>query len=252
MERIPLGSTALIVSRLCLGLENTDTKHARQMLRDALAEEVTWWDFAPDTSGAAVREVLQEEDRARMVLSAQSAARTYQEVTTALVTHLAELQTEYLDILFLRDVENLDDLKAREDAVAAMLEAKARGGVLKLGVHTMHPEVMHCVGEDARFDVLMASLGNPGPLKFDWREQIESSTRHAYDAGRGVVLSDILQGQAGHEDPQGVLQWAASQSAVASLRFAPASNVELHELVHFLCERQIEPHRLQFLWHKAA
>lgn len=252
MERIPLGATSLSVSRLCLGVENADLAHITPLLREATAQGSNWWDIFGGTHVSALREVALSQNRQSLVLSAHCSARSYQQVMDSLLHHLANVQSDYLDILFLNDVRSLDDLTAREDAIAALQEAKSRGAIRATGIYTHDPQVMCEVGSARHVDVLMASMENEGLASNDWLPQVDAALHAVYQAGCGIVLTDILRGRLAQTNPAHALNWAISHPDVHAVRFAAATTAELRAVTRLLETRTVEEQSLQFLWRKAA
>lgn len=252
MELIPLGSTSLKASRLCLGFEGVKVKQIPPLLREAVALGVNWLDFSSEEQETAVRAILHEQQRDGLVLSIHTTAHGQQELHQDVQQHLAALQVDCVEILFLDEVNELTELAAREDAITAMLEVKSQGAVRALGLQTHNPEVMRRSGADYRFEVLMASMDDRSYSKANAQPQIDAAIHVAHNRGHAVVVSDLIAGRAGHFDPLGILEWAVNVPYVQSLRFSPSSTKELQALVQFIAIRRAELQELEFLWSRAA
>lgn len=215
--------TGLTVSRLCYGTEpftfkkgpegakaqgDVDPPEGGRRLAEALRLGVNFWDTSDDYgTHPHVAEGLKLVTRSRVVVADKTNAHTYEEGLRALELSLADLGTEYVDVMFLhivppRPVERLDasdrpyvsgPLSARTGALKAFLEAKETGRVKATALSTHSTETLRQVLDVPDIDVVCAPLNVAGAYLDDGTQQDRlDALRALHDDGRFVYVIKIL------------------------------------------------------------
>jgi len=215
--------TGLTVSRLCYGTEpftfkkgpdgakaqgDVDPPEAGRRLAEAYRLGVNFWDTSDDYgTHPHIAEGLRRVPRDQVVVADKTNAHTYEEGLRALELSLADLGTEYVDIMFLhivppRPVERLDavdrpyvsgPLSARAGALRAFLEAKETGMVKATALSTHSTETLRQVLEVPEIDVVCAPLNMAGAYLDDGSQQDRlDALRALHDDGRFVYVIKIL------------------------------------------------------------
>lgn len=216
METVSYGNTPLNVSRLCIGTGHfksayPDPEDGGRFLETVLERGVTFWDTAESYgSHPHVAAAFRRIDRSRVVLQTKTTEPTYEKAAERIEAALADLGTDYLDVILLHGVNGPRDLKNREGALQAMLEAKAAGKVRVVGcsTHIYTGPVMEAVLACPELEVILATVNKGGimlegsildsdpsaprdPEHPSMAEHIEQ-VRRAYEAGRGISIMKII------------------------------------------------------------
>ena len=223
MQRVHLGNTKLIVSRLCFGTEpftikkgpdgmksqgDLTPKEGGKTLRDALRIGVNFWDTSDDYgTHPHVAEGLQLVRRRDVVVADKTNALTFEEGEEALELALADLGTEYIDIMFLHNIPSKSiqrrdasgrlyvsgNLQERMGALKALSEAKDQGLISAVGLSTHSTAVLREALEVPEIEVVCTTLNKVAANIVDGslEEHIEA-IRNLKEAGKGVYVMKIL------------------------------------------------------------
>jgi 1-deoxyxylulose-5-phosphate synthase len=216
METVRYGNTPLNVSRLCIGTGHfktayPDPEDGGRFLQTVLESGVSFWDTAASYgSHPHVAAAFRMVDRSQVVLQTKTTEPTYEKAAERIDAALADLGTDYLDIILLHGVNSPRDLASREGALRAMLEAKAAGKVRVVGcsTHIYTGPVMEAVLGCPELEVVLATVNKGGimlegsivdpepgaprdPENPTMAEHIEQ-VRRLYEAGRGLSIMKII------------------------------------------------------------
>jgi len=232
LEYRQLGSTGLRVSRLgfgCIKFAQCKEPDVTAALHRALDLGVNFFDTARayGTSEEMIGRALAQR-RSEYVLATKSHGRSAAALTADLETSLRNLQTDYVDILFLHtvsDAETYEQVMGPGGGYEAAAKAKEQGKVAHIGV-SIHRDLatMRRAIESGAFAVLMAAYSvidqeGAGAL-------LPLAARH----GVGTVIMKPLSGGQLVSPPgpgglplspdpvvTGVLRWILSNPAVDSV-----------------------------------
>jgi aryl-alcohol dehydrogenase-like predicted oxidoreductase len=127
---------------------------ARDVVQEALAQGITYFDTAPAYSGsqAYLGSVWGDQPgaRSKVFQTSKSAERSYTGAMSDLERSLETLQTEFLDLWQIHDVRSEKDLhrlEAGDGALQAFIAARDQGLVKRVGVTGHHDPgiLLHCV-----------------------------------------------------------------------------------------------------------
>jgi aryl-alcohol dehydrogenase-like predicted oxidoreductase len=223
MQRIRLGETKLKVSRLCYGTEpftfkkgppgnksqgDIDPKEGGRRLREALKLGVNFWDTSDDYgTHPHVANALERLVRRNVVVADKTNVASKKEGWTALENSLKELNTEYIDLMFLhivppRKMRRTDSmglpyvsypLKERKGALKAFLEAKDTGQVKATALSTHDTGVLKELLEEPEIDVVCTPLNKSGDFVEGGTvaEHLEA-IQDLKDEGKGIYIVKVL------------------------------------------------------------
>ncbi|MBX3026796.1 aldo/keto reductase [bacterium] len=217
----PLGRTGATVSDIALGTGAIEGENGEAIARDAIERGVTYFDTAPDYSGAGSEEAMgraMKGHRDRMFvatkfctpdghLPAGSPVSAYME---AIEGSLRRLQTDHVDLVHIHacdEVERLLDPNAHE----AFDRLKEQGKVRFLGVSTHTPDlekVARAALASQRFDVMMLAYHHG-----IWAN-LDAIIHDAAAQGVGIVAMKTLKG-ARHQNLAAFRADAASYAQAA-------------------------------------
>ena len=216
METVSYGNTGLQISRLCIGcghLNNVypNPEDAVPLLLACLDRGVNFWDTAEGyKTHPHVAAAFKRIDRSRVVLQTKTSAREYDDCRQRIDADLAELGTDYIDVMFLHGVNSPRDLNERSGALRALLEAKAAGKVRHVGcsTHIFTGPVMDAVTDCDDLEVILCVANKTGmmlegsrvsadkdaprvPETVDYAAHLEQ-IRRAYEKGKGISIMKII------------------------------------------------------------
>ncbi|MCC6764794.1 MAG: aldo/keto reductase [Deltaproteobacteria bacterium] len=196
-----LGRTGAVVSDVALGTGAIRGENGEAIARDAIERGVTYFDTAPDYSGAGSEEAMgraMRGHRDRMFvatkfctprghLPAGSPVAAYME---AIEGSLRRLQTDHVDLVHVHACDEIDRL-LDPNAHEAFDRLKAQGKVRFLGVSTHTPDlerVARAAMDSRRFDVMMLAYHHG-----IWGN-LDAIIHEAAAQGIGIVAMKTLKG----------------------------------------------------------
>lgn len=222
-----LGKTGAHVLAVSLGGEGIlrttgRSKEAVPVILEALKLGVRYCDTAPayqqsqDYYGSAFREAGLAA-RERIFLASKVHARTRDEALRLLDDSLQRLGTTYLDLWQLHDLRDEDDLDAifeKGGALAAAIDAKARGLVRFVGLTGHHdPAILLTAMRRYPFDSVLCALNPADPRRIPFASSVVADARAR---GMGVVGMKVMAAGRILNDraatPAELIRYAASQA----------------------------------------
>jgi len=218
-----LGDTGLTVSRLCYGTEpftfkkgpdgaktqgDVPPQEGGRRLAEAYRLGVNFWDTSDDYgTHPHVAEGLRLVPRRSVVVADKTNAHTYEEGVQAVEHSLNDLDTEYVDVMFLHivppePVERRDaagrpyvsgPLSRRMGALNAFMDAKETGTVRATALSTHSTETLRQALEVPEIDVVCTTLNMAGAYIDDGTlEDRIDAIRDLHDDGRFLYVIKIL------------------------------------------------------------
>ena len=162
MRKIRLGRTGLMVTQTAFGalpIQRVDMETARAILRRAQEGGVNFFDTARSYTdseaklGAALAGVRDE-----IVLATKVSGKDRAAVSALLEASLAELKTDYVDILQLHNPRELPDPDDPQSAYAGLLEAKRAGQARFIGITNHRLDNALAAAESGLYDTVQYPL----------------------------------------------------------------------------------------------
>jgi aryl-alcohol dehydrogenase-like predicted oxidoreductase len=209
LERVPLGNTGLVVSRLAMGTGTVGTRNSSNQTRAGMKNFVEVFRrgyergarFSDMAEGYGsmpfVGEAIKGLPRENLVLL--SKIWTHPDDSPAQVPvrpkveeYLRQTGTDYLDVLLLHCLTAGDWDKTRTHYMEGLSRAKEDGLVRRVGISCHNLEAMRTAATHPWVDVIMARI-NPFGSKMDGPvAEVEEVLRLARDNGKGVVGMKIF------------------------------------------------------------
>lgn len=146
MEKVPLGNTGIMVSRLGIGTgtAHPSGKSAQSLMhRDefidlllyAYSRGIDFWDtaYAYDTH-EMISYALKRVDRSKIILSTKLSTIKEKDTIKYFEKSLKELNTDYVDICLLHGVRTQRELKTRAEALETLHKLKEKGYIRVVGL----------------------------------------------------------------------------------------------------------------------
>ncbi len=241
---VPLGRTGLILSRLGFGTvwmgphgDDLSPAVGAELLHQAFPLGVTFWDTSDDYgTHPHVARALQRVPREGVVLASKTT-----EAEGAVARILADLGTDYLDMLFMHGVD-LDWIEAAHQGLRLLQASREAGRVRAVGLSTHSAAVAREAASWPEVEVLMLPLNRTGICLPDyWIEDggIEAmlpAARQAAAVGKGVIAMKVYGCGTLAGEGREALAFAARLPFVHSLCIGIRSVEDLQQNVAWLEE----------------
>lgn len=184
MRTRQLGRTGLQVSPLGFGamhLPKITQAQANQLLHYALDRGITYIDTAANYGHGDSEEKLGKaihSRRSEYVLATKTAKRSYQEARSEIEGSLRRLQTDYIDILqihYVNEVQEYQQIMTEDGAIRAAEELKKMGYIGHIGITGHRPELLAKWIDRYAFDTVLFHLNMAQP--FSRRDLIPAAQR---------------------------------------------------------------------------
>lgn len=203
----------LTVSQVCFGTEHINRstpEYGGDILVDAARlHGVFFWDtdnaYGSHTQVAAG---LKKLPRDEVVVCSKTYGRTRQEAEYDLIRTLKELDTPYIDLFLLHEVA-AGSLNEKFPALNYLLEAKAQGKILAVGLSTHSATIISDAAEIPEIEIVCAPFNREGSrIEEGLLSDMEKALRKAHEFGKGVYIIKVLGKGELTYDIRGALEWA--------------------------------------------
>lgn len=158
MEKVQLGRTGLMVTRTAFGalpIQRADFEQAKNILRRTFECGINFFDTARNYSDSEEKIGLALADRRNeIVIATKSSATTADKLFSDLETSLANLRTDYVDILQLHNPSSFPDPNDKKGAYAGMVKAREKGMVRFIGISSHRLALSRQVVASGLYDTL--------------------------------------------------------------------------------------------------
>lgn len=202
MQYIKLGSTGIIVSRLCFGgliigplQANLSVEAGAATIVSALELGVNFIDTA-ELYGTYphIREAIKKVTN-KPVIASKSYAYSWEGASESLEKARKGLNLDVIDIFMLHEQESRLTLRGHREALEYYLTAKQKGLVKAVGVSTHNIEVVNACAEMPEVDVIHPIINKSGLGIGDGGiDEMLAAVKKAFDAGKGIYSMKPLGG----------------------------------------------------------
>ena len=177
------------VPSLSLGTYGVDTQN-QLLLRKALQYGMNYWDtayiYGNGNSELGIGKFIQRDPKMRkklFIASKASKTQTIEEIESRLQTSLKRMNTSYIDLYYLHEIEQMNRLG--DDLRDWAKSAKDRGLIRFFGF-TVHRDMAKYLNAAAKLDWIEAIL-----VKYNWRDMQNEELSKAVDAchKKGIALT---------------------------------------------------------------
>jgi uncharacterized protein len=219
MELTELGSTGLLVSRLCFGTgllgkleHNFADEWGGHLIRYAYDRGVNFWDTAHGYgSHRHVRAGLSGLHRSGVIINTKTQAKSKADGKAEIDLALEEMGIDYVDSMMLHAVKDRADFESRRGCLEALLEAKADGRVRHVGAttHVYTGEVLETLIEAPEIEVVLSHLNKAGQgLEGGSLEDHIALLQRVHESGKGLMIMKILdQAKSPKDEVEEWIRW---------------------------------------------
>ncbi|MBF0544231.1 MAG: aldo/keto reductase [Candidatus Riflebacteria bacterium] len=226
MEKITLGKTGILVSRLAFGTltmspfqRNLSAEEGASVILAALERGVSFIDTAQMYgSYPQVKAALNSWKGNPPVISTKSTAETGDSMKQAIEEACQALNLDRIDIFLMHAVKDQEALEKRKPALGELLEAKRAGRIKAIGLSTHSVQLTRIAAEIPEIDIIhpiinMAGYGNLDGSRDEMIDNVSLAARN----GKGIYAMKPLGGGNLKNEASKALKWIISQKNVHSV-----------------------------------
>ena len=243
-DRIFLGPRKIELSRLAMGTgtngsggSSNQTKKlglhgVAELFRAGYDQGLTFWDSADQYgSHPHLREALKTVPRDKVTILSKTHASTEKEMKADLDRFRRELNTDYIDILLLHNMQDANWPDKKKGAMAVISEAQEKGIVRTHGTSCHTIEALRTSAKHPWVEVDLARI-NPAQVAMDADPKtVISVLREFKAAGKGVIGMKILGAGRLRNEADKCLQFALSLDCVDCFTIGGESRAEMEDLL---------------------
>lgn len=243
-DRIFLGPRKIELSRLAMGTgtnggggSSNQTKKlglhgVAELFRAGYDQGLTFWDSADQYgSHPHLREALKTVPRDKVTILSKTHASTEKEMKEDLDRFRRELNTDYIDILLLHNMQDANWPDKKKGAMAVISEAQEKGIVRTHGTSCHTIEALRTSSKHPWVEVDLARI-NPAQVAMDADPKtVISVLREFKAAGKGVIGMKILGAGRLRSEADKCLQFALSLDCVDCFTIGGESRAEMEDLL---------------------
>jgi len=225
MKRNTLGRTGIEVSILALGTltmspmqRGLSLEDGAEVILHALSSGINFIDTAQmygsyDQVHLALRKWMGPDP----VIASKSACKGFEEMTAAIDECLVRLNRDKIDVFLLHAVRDIDDFRAREGALQALLAAKEKGKIIAMGASSHSARMIETLAEDERIEVIHPMINRDGIGILDaGLDEMIRFLKRARENGKGIYAMKPLGGGHLRTDAIAALTWLFESKLVDS------------------------------------
>jgi uncharacterized protein len=203
MEKVKLGRTKLVVSRLCFGSltvgplqADLTIEEGARVIANAFDSGVNFIDTAKlYKTYPYIRRAMELSKNKEIIISSKSYDYTYEGMKESLREALEELGLKKLGIFSLHEQESKHTLRGHEEALEYLIEAKKQGLIEAIGVSTHAIEVVRAICNMDCIDVIHPIINAKGLGIMDGNiDEMLEAIKEAYQNAKGIYGMKILGG----------------------------------------------------------
>lgn len=242
-DRVTLGKTGIVTSRLALGTGThggrlgSDQKRMGldsfvRIIRHGFEQGVDFWDTA-DAYGTHThfREVLKNVPREKVMILSKSFSRNAEGMQQDIERFRKELGTDYIDVLLLHCLVDKDWPEKMHGAMDVISEAREKEIVRSFGVSCHNLEALQAAAKDPWTEIIMARLNHAGVTMDAEPDKVVPVLSEANRNGKSIIGMKIIgEGRLQDRIDQS-LQFVLGQGFVDAVTIGFDSTQQLDQMI---------------------
>ena len=228
MQKVKFGRTNIEVPRLCIGMGSYGAKGISSqaevspdyyaiILQKAFERGINFWDTSDDYGTYVhVAQALKSVKREKVIIATKTHAATEEEMQATVENTLKELNTDYIDIFLMHEVDSLHEYHRRFLALNRMHKLKEKGIIKAVGASTHSINSLEFLVNLSELDVILTNF-NMDEIHMDaCIKHYSKALEIAHGNGKGVYVMKVLgEGKIAHKFDEAV-KFALSQPFIHS------------------------------------
>lgn len=210
-------------------------KEYAEILSNAFNNGLNFWDTS-DNYGTHphIKEAFLTVSRKKVVLSTKTHAKNNKEIRHSVERSLKELDTNYIDILFMHGIDTLEDLEKQHGALLELIALKAEGIIKAVGISTHSYPILEKLVIMPEIDIILTNYNKFEDHMDASLEAYSKALQFGFDQGKGILVMKTLgEGRLAHYFKETML-YNLSQPFIHSVLVGITTQNDLKELLtHF-------------------
>lgn len=204
IRQVPFGKLGFKVSRLVVGTGSSgnggDSVQGQQaieryskVLQQAYRQGARFWDTAlMYGTHTHLAHALKFCSRHEVVISSKTLSREREQTLSDLDRTLDELETEYIDIFLMHQVDDLEEWEQVQESLQALGVEKRRARVRAVGISTHNIDVLERACVSPQIDTLFTNFNFANEHMDADIKDYRLALQKAYDLGKGIFVHKTL------------------------------------------------------------
>ncbi len=247
MEYRELGSTGIIVSRLCFGSltisplqANLSQLKGSEIIKYAIAQGINFIDTAEFYNNYQMIKKGISDNKNKVVVASKSYAYSSQEMRKSIEKALVGIDRDYIDIFLLHEQESELTIRGHWEAAEELFKAREEGLVRAVGISTHSVAAVRAASEIWRFDIIHPLLNIKGIGIMDGSpDDMEYAVKEAVRAGKGIYSMKALGGGNLFNQKESAIKYILSIDEISSVAVGMQSIPEVDYNTAFFQGRAI-------------
>lgn len=241
---VPLGSTGIELTRMAMGTGthgvNRRSNQTRRLgvegladlLKSAYEEGVRFWDSA-DQYGTHphLKRALTMVPREDVVILTKTHATSEAEMKADLDRFRQELGTDYLDIVLLHNMQDVDWPKLKRPAMDVLAQAREDGIVRTHGVSCHTLMALETAAKEEWVQVDLARINQAGVVMDADVPTVVSTLKRMKEAGKAIIAMKVFGAGRLRDRIDECLQYCLAQPYIDCFTLGVESEAEMRELL---------------------
>ena len=246
MEKVTLGNTGLLVSRVGFGVLPIgpsqlalSVDEGAEIIKYAFRNGINFIDTAQYYRAYPyITKALADGEFDDIVICSKSLTDNYDEMMEAIHEARKELNRDVIDIFLMHEVRS-GQLEEREGAWRALIDAKKSGLVRAIGLSTHHVDITMSAATIDELDVVFplinyASLGIRKGDAFATKEEMMEAIQACHKAGKGIFSMKVFGGGGLTGHYQEALDYIFAKEEIDSIMIGFGKIAEVDDLLSYM------------------
>lgn len=217
MKKVKFGNTNIEVSRLCIGTgtygaggvssqAEVSPEYYAIILQKAFERGINFWDTSDDYgTHTHIACALKSIKRDKVIIATKTHAATEEDMQATVENILKELNTDYIDIFLMPEVDSLQEYHRRFLALNRMHKLKENGLIKAVGASTHSINSLEFLVNLSELDVILTNF-NMDEIHMDAGiKHYSKALEIAHGNGKGVYVMKVLgEGKIAHKFDEAV------------------------------------------------
>ncbi|MFH1454192.1 MAG: aldo/keto reductase [Armatimonadota bacterium] len=217
MNKVKFGNTGIEVPRLCIGTgtygvggrssqADVSCEYYGIILARSIDFGMNFWDTSDDYgTHPHIAEALKTVKRDKVIIATKSHAQTGEDMRLGVEESLKELNTDYIDIMLMHEVDDMQDYMDRSSALSELHKFKKEGIIKAVGASTHSIDILEFLVNLSEIDVIMTNYNIDEDHMDAGIRDYDNALKVAHGNGKGIYVMKVLgEGRTAHKFEEAV------------------------------------------------
>jgi len=239
LRKSELGKTGLVVTELCFGVLpmgpnqfGLSPQEGGQLIEEGVRKGINFLDTAQSYSTYPhIKNALDRlgEIGEKLVIATKSAAKTYEEMRSAVGEARKALGRDVIDIFHMHAARvDSSVFSERKGALDCLCDMKAKGYIRAVGISTHSVDVVRTAAEKPEIDVVFPIINIEGlGILHGTRDEMVAAIKEAKNCGKGLYAMKALGGGNLLKDREKAISYVRSLEGISAVAVGMVNQDEL-------------------------